>query len=79
MLEIYSKKIPIELKNEVLKVAEKVQRNPTKANRKDVKYLFYIYHNYLAPQDSQNIDCRACRAKVCGIFFSIIRTWKQTN
>lgn len=79
MLEIYAKKIPIELKAEVLEVVSRIERNKTNAERQDIKYIFDVYHNYLAPHDSQNIDCRACRAKVCGIFFSILRTWKQTN
>jgi hypothetical protein len=79
MLEIYAKKIPIELKAEVLETINRVERNKIRAARKDVKYLFEIYKQYLAPHDKQNIDCKACRAKVCGIFFSIARTWKTKN
>lgn len=71
MLEVYEKKIPLEIKAEVLEVTKRVQKNKLSANLNDIKFLFKIYLEYLAPHDKQNINCRACRAKVCGIFFSI--------
>jgi hypothetical protein len=76
-MEIYAQKIPEEMKADVLNVASRVQRSKISASLEDVKYLFKVYKEYLAPHDRQNIDCKACRAKVCGIFFSILRTWKN--
>lgn len=79
MLEVYAIKVPIEYKEKVLKVTQRVELNKHSADIKDIKFLFKIYLEYLAPHDKQDIYCRACRSKVCGIFFSIVRTWNKQN
>ena len=79
-MEIYANKIPAEMVEDVKTVVNRVSKNRLRADRKDVEYLFKIYHEYLAPYDKQSIGCRACRAKVCGIFFQILNVWnKKTN
>jgi hypothetical protein len=78
-MEIHANKIPEEEIEDVKKVVQRVQQNKFKADLADVKYLFKVYHKYIAPHDKQNVDCRACRSKVCGIFFSILRTWNKNQ
>ena len=79
MIDIYIKKIPEQLKPELIEIIKRVQLNKFRAPRTDVEYLFNFYKTYLAPHDRQDIECRACRAKVTGIFFQILRTWETTK
>lgn len=79
MLEIYSKKIPIEKREKVLKCTLNIQKNKFNPNMEDLEYLFKIYHEYLSQYNTQKIDCSACRAKVFGIFLQIIKIWKVTT
>lgn len=76
-MNLHAEKIPEEIKEEVLRVVRRVEANKIRAEREDIKYLFDIYHEYISPYDKQNIDCRACRAKVCGIFFTILYEWTK--
>lgn len=78
-MEIYAQKVPEEIKPDLIPIIKRVRCNRLGCSKKDIEYLFEIYHTYLAPFDKQNIDCKACRAKVCGIFFSILRIWTTTN
>jgi hypothetical protein len=78
-MEIYAQKVPEEVKSDLIAVIKRVEQNKIQANKKDIEYLFKIYHEFLAPFDKQNINCKACRAKVCGVFFSILRLWNKTN
>jgi hypothetical protein len=76
-MKIYADKLPEEIHEDLKTVILRVKQNRLRAKTEDIKYLFAIYHEYLAPYDNQNVDCRACRAKVCGIFFSILNEWTE--
>lgn len=77
MIDTYAIKIPVEKRAKVLKIALSVQANKYSPKKEELEYLFSIYNEYLSPYNEQRIDCSACRAKVCGIFFQIIKLWKM--
>jgi phage antirepressor YoqD-like protein len=52
-MEIHANKIPEEEIEDVKKVVQRVQQNKFKADLADVKYLFKVYHKYIAPHDKQ--------------------------
>jgi hypothetical protein len=74
----HSLNVPEEERQKIYDIAWVVNFR-TSPNEADLRYLFSIWNSYLSRGDTEDINCRGCRAKVVSKLRKMSWLWKENG